>query len=163
MTDMPEPKRRRWVTPLLIASLAFNLMIVGLVVGRSLSPDGPHRSGFDPGPSRGLVGEPFVRALPSEERRALVRDILENRSQIRENRDSLRKRFEAFLEALRADPYEPETVGKLLLEQRNVAIGRQEIGEDLLLRRIEAMSDDERSAYADRLEDSLRRFTRHRD
>ena len=53
---------------------------------------------------------------------------------------------------------DPRKVRRLLADQRSVAQGRQELGEVLLLNRLEAMSAEERAAYADRLEKGLRSF-----
>ena len=151
------PKKRRWVTPLLYVSLFVNLLVAGLVIGAMLSPDGPRRRADDR-PARGVIGEPFVRALPAEERRALMKDVLSNGDRIRESRESLRQRFEAFLAALRADPFDSAEIARLLAEQRQVAVGRQEIGETLLMKRLEAMTPEQRANYADALEQSLKRL-----
>ena len=93
----------------------------------------------------------------------MLREIVRDAPQIRESRESLRARFEAFLSALRMEPYDPKTVAELLKEQQNVAVNRQEIGERLLLERLEAMSVSERNAYADALEQSFRRLKRPSD
>lgn len=154
------PKRRRWMIPLLVASLAVNLIVVGIVIGALLSPDGPRRGGDGQRSVRGVVGEPFFRALPEDARREMVRDLMANRDRARENRAALRQRFEAFLAALRSDPFDAAEVGRLLGEQRGAAVRRQELGEELLLKRLEAMSAEERAAYADALEDRLRNFRR---
>ena len=150
--------RRRWMVPLLLVSLALNLLVAGIVVGWAVSPAGRwHR---EMGPTRGVLGAPFVRALPAEARRQMMRDLVAERGRIRDSRESLRARFEAFLVALRANPYDPEAVRELLAEQREVALGRQEIGEGLLLKRLVAMTGAERAEYADNLEAALSRFTR---
>jgi len=167
MTDtsheqQPKPDRprhrRRWVMPLLFVSLAVNLLVAGLVVGHALSPDA--RFDREGRPARGVIGEPFIRALPDADRRALMRDVMQDRDRIRESRESLKQRFEAFLAALRAVPFDSDEVRRLLLEQREAAVGRQAIGEALLMKRLDEMSDDERAAYADRLEESLARLRR---
>ncbi|NNE82083.1 MAG: periplasmic heavy metal sensor [Silicimonas sp.] len=161
MTDTPPEKpRRSWIKAILFVSLALNLLVVGAIVGRFLSPDGPRSRDRVEGPVRSVIGEPFVRALSWDDRRALLEDLKSETPRIRETRENLRQRFEAFLVALRADPFVPEDIGRLLEDQRQVAKGRQELGEMLLLRRLEAMSAEERAAYADRLERSLRRLRR---
>lgn len=158
MTDTSQSTpKRRWVKPLLFVSLAVNLLIVGIVVGWSFS-DG--RKDRPQGPIRGVLGEPFVRALPDTARQAIRRDIENERGRISESRDVLRQRFQAFLEALRNEPFQPDNVTRLLQEQRQVGILRQEFGEELLLRRLSEMTPAERSAYADRLERELRRLRR---
>lgn len=158
-TDAPKP--RRWVTPLLFLSLAVNLLIAGLVAGAFLSPDGPRRSGDeDQRAIRGVLGEPFFRALPKDERRAMVRDIIGNREQFREGREVLRERFEGFLATLRTESFDRAQAERLLGQQREAAIKRQTLGEDLLLDRLEAMTPEQRSAYADELETRLKGLKR---
>lgn len=156
-TAPEQPQTRRWLKPLLFASLAVNLLVAGVVLGAFLSPDGP-RSRSEQGPARGIIGEPFIRALPKDDRRALVRDVMNNRDNIQESRESLRQRFQSFLAVLRTDPFDTEEATRLLREQRQVAVKRQEIGEALLMKRLEEMTPDERAAYADALEKSLRRL-----
>jgi uncharacterized membrane protein len=158
MSNSEDQKRRRWVLPLLFASLAMNLLVVGVILGWLISPGGHKRSEI--GPVRGLVGEPFVRALPDQQRRAMLRDVMRDAPRIRESRENLRARFEALLGALRADPFDTALVAALLDEQRDVALRRQDIGEGFLLQRLEAMTPEERKTYADRLETSLRRLRR---
>ena len=149
-------KPRRWITPLLVASLAFNLMIVGIVVGWALSPDGPRKERRDVGAVRGLVGEPFARALPAEDRRALLQSAVEDRDRLRENKEALSRRFAEFLAALEAEEFDPERLRSLLSEQRDAAIRRQEIGEDFLIERLSVMTRDDRVAYAERLREQLK-------
>ena len=158
--DMPPTRRRRWLLPVLFLSLALNLLIAGAFIGRAMAPDGPGRGERVSGPVRSVIGEPFVRALSKDDRQALFADIKRDAPRIRESRKDLRARFEAFLSALRADPFDTGEVQRLLEAQRQVARGRLEFGETLLLRRLEEMSAEERAAYADRLERSLRRLRR---
>ncbi len=155
-TTNPSAPRRRWLMPLLVASLALNLLVAGAILGRSFSPEAQRGKDRVSGPLRSVVGEPFVRALTREDRRALLADIRKEGPRIRENRESLRDRVEAFLTALRSDPFEPDVVRRLMEEQRSVAQGRQELGEVLLLNRLSAMTNEERSDYADRLAKGLK-------
>lgn len=156
----PSAPRRRWLLPLLIVSLALNLLVAGAILGRSFSPEAQRSKDRVAGPLRSVVGEPFVRALTREDRQALLADIRNEGPRFRENRESLRDRVEAFLTALRKDPFEPDVVRQLMEEQRSVAQGRQELGEVLLLNRLSAMTPDERAAYADRLAKSLKNLRR---
>lgn len=155
----PTPKRRRWLLPTLFVSLALNLLIVGIVVGAVLQ-GGRDKGGRPDGPTRSLLGEPFVRALTPHDRRALGREMLSNREALSENRANLRNRIERFLEALRQENFDREALAGILNEQRQLAVTRQQLGEDLLLMRLEQMSLSERRAYADRLGENLRRFRR---
>lgn len=158
-TSAPQ-KKRRWVLPLLFVSLALNLLVVGIVVGAMFQGGGKDRDGRPMGPARSVLGEPFVRALEPSDRVALGREIIANRDQLSENRSVLRSRVERLLEQLREEEFDREAVSALLSEQRSLAVNRQEVGEVLLLNRLEDMSVEERRAYADRLGESLMRFRR---
>jgi uncharacterized membrane protein len=145
------------MTLLLFASLALNLLILGAIVGWVLSPDGPRR---DDGPARSLMGAPFAEALSRPDRRALLGQMRRRAERIEGNRDELRQRFETLLDALAADPWDRVAVETVLEAQRVAALERQVIGEELLLDRLDAMSVDERRAYAQRLEERVRRWRR---
>ena len=160
MTEESTKPQRRWLVPALLVSLAINLLIVGIVVGFAISPKGPKNTERVSGHARSIIGAPFVRALPKEDRQALVKAIGAERGRLRENRAALRARFEALLIALRADPFDAVAISQLLQDQRSVAIRRQRIGENLLVERLSAMSPDERAAYAERLAHALRRLRR---
>ncbi len=159
-TPETPPKKRRWLMPLLLVSLAVNLLVAGLVVGAALSPDGPRKKGGDERAVRGVIGAPFFQSLPQEDRRAMVRDIIGNRDQFRESREQLRERFQSFLALLRAEDFNREDAERLLGEQRQAASRRQDLGEGLLLDRLEAMTQEQRTAYADQLEKKLKGLRR---
>lgn len=160
MTDTPQPKKRRWVMPLLGASLIANMLVVGIVLGAFFANrDGPPRDKVD-GPARSLVGAPFLRALAPEQRRALYGEVRKNGDRLRENRTDLRQQFEALLAAIQAEPFDAEMVQALLQKQRDVALRRQSIGESLLIAQLSQMKVEERVAYAERLSRDLRRLRR---
>ena len=90
----------------------------------------------------------------------MFREILRNREQFREGREELRTRVEGFLAALRAETFDRAEVERLLAEQRRAASRRQDLGEELLLDRLEAMTREERNDYADALADRLKGIRR---
>lgn len=159
MSEQPKPKRR-WVTPVLATSLICNMLIVGIVAGFVLSNSGGKKGERLDGPTRSVVGTPFIRALEPANRRALYQEIRRDEDRLRENRSALRARFEALLAALNAEPFDPEAVRMILREQREIALRRQDIGEALLVGQITNLSAEERAAYADRLARDLRRLRR---
>lgn len=159
-TTSSPTRKRRWVWPVLFLSLAANLLVVGVVAGAMLQGGGD-KDGRPGGPARSVLGEPFVRALEPGDRMALGREIVANRDKLRDNRSDLRRRVEVLLETLREEEFDREAVSALLTEQRQLAVTRQEVGEALLLNRLEEMSVEERRAYADRLGKSLMRFRRN--
>ena len=156
-TEAAKPKSRIWLRLLLGLSLALNLLVVGIVAGWMVSK-GPGRTPDDVNrTARSLGLEPFVRALAPMDRVALVRSAREERDGLRENRRALRARFERLVDAIRAEPYDPAAVRAVLEEQRGSIKERQEIGERLLLERLDAMTPEDRATYAERLEEELKR------
>ena len=159
MTEETTKTPRRWGRYLLVGSLALNLLIIGVVAGTLLG--GPRDRDRNP-LLRDLGFGPFVHALPKSSKNELTDALKREAGSLRDNRAELRKHFEAFLAALRADPYDPEEVARLIADQRNRIGERQVIGQKLLLEHIATMSAGERADYADALDSALRRPKRRR-
>jgi len=154
MTQTSPKTPRRWGRIVLVISLGFNLLIVGLVAGAMLG--GPRDRDRNP-LLRDIGFAPFVQALPRADKQAITAALKRDAGSFRENRAKLRHQFDAFLEALRADPLDAAHVAKLMSLQRSRIGERQHLGQTLLLERIEAMSVEDRRAYADALGKMLKR------
>jgi len=146
-----------WGKIVLFVSLALNLLIAGLVAGAVLN--GPRDRDRNPA-LRDLGFGPFVYALPRADRRELGDAMRRQAGAFRENRAEMRTSFEAFLSALRAEPFDPEALRRIVNDQQSRITERQNLGRQLLLERIEAMSVAERAAYAEELDRSLHRRAR---
>ena len=161
MTEMPKPqdqKPLRWGRVVLFASLAINLLVVGLLAGAMLRHG---RSDGHP-PLRDLGYGPFGAALSVEDRRELGRRMADRAGDLRTNRDDIRRQFAEMLAALRAKPFDGASLAALVAQQETKLAERKAIGQALLLERIAAMSDDERATFAGRLERTLRYAARER-
>ena len=158
MSDMPQPDPRprapRWMRWTLIASLAVNLAVVGVVAGTSLKRmSGEHR-----GPSvRALNLGAYTAALSTEDRRALRQAFRDELPSLREVRASQAEGQAAILSALRADPFDAAAVRDQLAAQQTRMAEGLALGQRLLMDRLEAMSAADRAAFADRLEERLSR------
>jgi uncharacterized membrane protein len=76
----------------------------------------------------------------------------------------LQQEFRAVLAALRAEPFDAQELRRLLDAGAERAQSRQELGRALVYDRIVAMSDADRRAFAERLEQGLsRRGPRQQD
>lgn len=153
----PVTRTALWVKVLLALSLGLNLLIVGIVLG-ALGRGGLGGDRLEG--ARALGPLPFVAALEPRDRRALGRALRDQAEPLRQNREMLRARFEALLEALRAETFDRRAVEALIAEQRDLAVSRQRIGERILLDHLGSLSHGERLLYADRLDKSLRRGRR---
>ncbi|WP_170758922.1 periplasmic heavy metal sensor [Ruegeria lacuscaerulensis] len=148
MSDNPKP-RRRWVSVLLSVSLALNLLIVGVALGTVYRVKGGDHGKAPPG-----FGPALYRALPKEDRKVLRGELSERHVKGAKLRA---QDFAALGAALRAEPFDPAAVQALLLQQAQFMADMQSALQEQWLARVTAMSDAERQAYADRLEDVVHR------
>lgn len=163
MQDMSQPpvppappqKSLRGLRIALGISVALNLMVVGLVAGAILRDGGPRERMV-----RDLDLGPFTEALSPEDRDALRRDFVAQMPEMREMRRSMRAEFKTLLGLLRAEPFDPEAMRQALAGQRARMQERVDLGQELLLQRLAAMTPEARQAFADRLEERLRRGSR---
>ena len=61
----------------------------------------------------------------------------------------------ATLDTLRASPFDQDAFVSAMAEQSGARVQREEMGRQILANRIAAMTDAERAAYADQLEERL--------
>ncbi len=150
-TPLPPPPKasRRWLLPV---SLALNLLVAGIVGGAAVR----HALGDGrPMMVRDLAFGPFTEALSPEDRAELRRSFLSRAGDLRDLRPESRTDFNGLLVALRATPFDLGAVRDLMAAQSDRMAERLGLGRDLLVERIAAMSDAERSAFAGRLEAAM--------
>lgn len=146
---------RPWVRVLLVASLTANLAVAGLAVGAAIRVGGDrHEKARPPMP----LGAQLYRALPREDK-----DLLRKRDrETREERTARRMAETAELDAaLRAVPFDPERVSDFVIRD---AVRQDTFERDMRqawMGRIVAMSDEDRAAYADRLQELMQGHDHH--
>lgn len=146
-----------WMRVLLVASLAINLLMLGIAGGAMLSR--ADRSG----PPRDMATALYMRALPDRHREVFedrMRGELRDR---RVGREALRGELAATLAELRAENFDAAAFAQRIARQRGRLAERTALGDSLLVERLAAMSLEERRAYADRLQETLVRLRRGRD
>lgn len=143
-----------WVKILLALSLAVNLAIVGLVAGLLIRAPGPLRGG-GPGLSYAL---PYIVALDREDRRAVMGTVRED-PDLPDRRDR-RAQFDDMLAALRADPLDEDVVRAVLARQASGVARVQSVAQEAWLELVSGMSAAERAAYADTVEQVLKKGPR---
>lgn len=155
MTDINNDKKPLsrtpgWVRILLIVSLALNLLIIGLVGGAMMRFGGP--DGMRPPPRS--IGAVLYRALPGEDRRALWSSSHRAHGG---NPGQRKAQILAVTEALRATPFDPGAI-ETALETHALELDKvQKSLQQNWLTRVQEMSDEQRQAYADRLEKPAKR------
>ncbi len=146
------PRSSRLQKRLLVVSLALNLVIIGVVAGMFFlggAKGAPQR--FD------LTAGPMTRAMDVE-RRGALRDALRESGAFRPaDRAQMRSDAIALLETVRAENFDDVAFRDALDRQRARLNTGQAAVLDALTQQISDMSLEERAAFADRLEEQMRR------
>jgi len=146
----------------LVVSLALNLVVLGAIGGwvlrhgtGPLGAHGPHAARM------AQMGGPLTHALDAEGRAAVAARLRGDRGAHAARRAALRESFQALLADLRARPFDPARMEARLAAQRARVADRFEAGHAALVAHLSSMSDAGRAAYADRLEENVRRWRGH--
>lgn len=149
--DPPRPLTRKW-SPLLMASLALNLLILGTVAGTVFA----HRAGHGFGPpdlniGRMVAGEQglrgFVRTLPKE-RRVIFRAAAEQtRQTLQPLRSTVRKAREDATLALKSEPFDSARFEKAMGDLINAESNARRAGVAILAGAVAQMTPAERDQF----------------
>lgn len=143
-TKKPTGMRRR-TKVLLAVSLGMNMLVIGAAGGMLFHKDGPNHS-------RDAAYGPYARALSHDDRKAIGKALRDEVGDFRQNMTRIRASYAALRGALTADVYDKELVHRLINEQQISGLKRYQVGQRLLLERLDAMSPQERKDFAKRLE-----------
>lgn len=153
---LPKPPFR-WGRVVLFVSLALNLAVAGVVGGAVLGRFGHDRNDLA---ARDIGFGLFTEALTPQDRKALRGAYAQARPDMRAERQKMRNDLRTILSALRAEPFDV-TVLQTALDTGSARIeARQAQGQVVVLDYLQKMSQPDRAALADRLEDSLKRRDR---
>lgn len=135
---------RRYAMPLLLGSLAVNLVLIGGMVGGYFAAS--RHGGLAHQPiERGIVG--FVRSLPRERAQTLLQPLESRRPQFKENRKALREARSAAFDAFTAEAVEPDKLQAALVRAGEAEDRMQALGTQLFVDLSQKMTPDERKAY----------------
>lgn len=146
MSDVEGQKTgmRRRTKILLATSLGLNMLVIGAAGGMFFHNDGPDRI-------RDAAYGPYTRALSHDDRKAIGKALRGEAGGVRQNQPKIRASYEALKTALTADAYDSDLVHRLIIDQQAHGLKRYQIGQRLLLERLDAMSPQQRRNFADRL------------
>ena len=149
-TGSGQPRTSKFRRLLLIVSLGFNLAIIGTFGGLALS------HGFKPPfPARDMGFGPFTGALTPEDKKALFTELKTHRTELRAQRAQMRADLQQFTQALKAPQFDEASYNAIMARLQARTVARLDLGQDLLLHRLQGMSQADRAAFADRLTTEL--------
>lgn len=145
-------KKIKWLRILFIASLALNILVIGILAGAALKPGG-FAGGRGPELGDGL----FSRALSEDDRREMRERLRPVGQQARTARGEAGKTLVELTQVLRSEPFDPSAAAALFDRMRTQGRDLRARGHDALLLQISGMTPAERAQFADRLEQELAR------
>lgn len=151
MAERRDQKPPRWMRVTLFVSVALNLLVIAAAAGFFIT-GGPEKR-VDR--TRADFGTVFVRALSDEDRRALRRDFETGLQRQGRDRGAFLEDLEATLDILQATPFSTDAFLEAMAEQSRARADRENMGRMVLVQRIADMTDAERAAYADRIEERI--------
>ena len=151
-TQISKPALPRGFKILLGVSLAVNLAVAGLMAGAFVrkTPGGPMG-----GKAQVNYARPYIQALPHDQRREVFEAL--RPAKRRADRVERRAHYADVVTILRADAFDRAAVEVVLAKQSASTLDAQSAGQAQWLNIIEKMNIEERRAYADGIEDALKR------
>lgn len=141
MTDQQPsvaPKRPRWLFPVLIASLALNLLFIGgFATAAWHHRKGPPRSG-----DYGLLG--FVKGLPAERQAVVSEQVTAARDAIRPLRRAVRDKWSETNSLMTVEPFDKEKFKSSMAELAEAEARYVAAVRDALAATAEKLTPDER-------------------
>ena len=131
-----------WLRALLVVSLGLNLLVLGGIAG------GLYRGHFHPHHADRMGGM-LSRALAEDDRRAILRELRRASGDARQAQAAV---MAGIATDLRAPQFDRARLEQRMAAQRALFGQRLELGQRLLLDRLERMPPAARAALADRLE-----------
>ncbi|ABS62576.1 conserved hypothetical protein [Parvibaculum lavamentivorans DS-1] len=157
MSDMNTPtpeKRRRWLGPALLVSLAVNLFLLGLISVPLIM--GPPDRGGPRGSMHGLFHESF-RDLPEGDRAAIRKVMIGHFPAIRPHLRSMRDAKSRLSEALAAEPYDEATVRAAFDDMDAAMREMTAIGQNAMMAGFAQLTPEQRRRVAEAMRESENR------
>ena len=152
---------RRWLMPLLVISLAFNLVIVGAALSGRFWPmhdeqGGRHRS-VD------LLPRSFFGDLDDERREELAAVFRARKPEFRDERRALREAASALADALERDPFDAQQAQSAIVEHAGRSRRLIDLGATIAADLVEALTPEERRALAQAIRQRLEQDRQRRE
>jgi uncharacterized membrane protein len=137
------PPKRGWMKYLLIASLALNLLIIGVVAGRMMA----WRHGYGPRDMGEFGLMRFSHTLSSEQRDTVHDMIKDGRVRAKPLRENVREARKAFVDAIASETFDKATVDAAAQRLSEAEKALRAARLDIFSATASKLTPDERKAY----------------
>lgn len=148
-----EPRKRRWLWPVLIVSLSLNLLFIGLVAGRMLTQD--DRGGRQ----RIFTGaiEKLMQDLPEAKRLHAGELLKKHRETVKTARRDLREARRNAREAVLTEPFDEAKVSAALARFREIRSVSHQSMHDMMLGLMKELNLEERKKLLSYIREGFRK------
>ena len=157
----PTARKRRWLAPLLVASLAFNLVIVGTALSGHFWPG--HSEHGRNQRSGDLVPRQFLHDLDEERREQLASVFRVKRPEFRQEYRARNAAAAALADALEREPFDRQAAQSAIAEHTLRSHGLVDLGAAVADEMIEALTAEERRALAEAIRHRLEQDRQRRE
>jgi len=154
------PKKRRWLWPLLIISLGFNLLFVGLVAGRIWTHG---YGGHDGARYRIFTGavEQLMKVLPDAKQQHASELLKRHRATIRQLRKQNREERRAAEDAVLTDPYDEAKVTEVFARFREIRNNQHQSMHTMMIGLLKDLTLKERQELLNNIHAGFKHRRRH--
>lgn len=138
---------------LLIASLALNVLVLGLIAGAFLRAEDERPGRRSPPIGREIGVAPILELLEPEDRRAMGREVFRELRRNPDRRAEMRGRLAAVATLLRQDVVDQAALEALFADHSEEVLRRHQKVQQVLAETLAAKTPEERAALASQLED----------
>jgi uncharacterized membrane protein len=146
--------RRRWLKPLLIVSLALNLLFAGLIAGAMWKRHHGHWR-----PKHVVLQlsiEQMMRELPPDKRTVGEKVLKQLRNEVRPSRGELRARRKEAVAALTADPYVEKEFSDKMAALRDIRESARRKRHEIVIEFVRDMTVAQRKRFVEIFRSNLR-------
>lgn len=150
-----------WTMFLLVASLAVNLLVAGMLGMRYFAPERMER--WSGASFTQLLPRRFLSDLPEERRREFLDLLKSRRDAFRQARQDMTATAERFADALERSPYDEAQVNAAIDDFTKLSTQLVDSGTLVTRQIIQKLTPEERAKLAKAVRDRLERMQRYRD
>lgn len=158
MADEQVKSKKSWMKYLLIVSLAFNLLVVGLVIGAKMGGHGPKDRHFKGGAGMHLL----MKSLPDSKRGEVRKYFRANRDKLRATGDAMRTSLNMISTAISAQPFDADTLNSAFADQRVHITSITQDAQKAFVAIIAGMTDAERAEFVENMQEHRHKWEKHR-
>ena len=145
----PSAGSRRWLVVLLVASLGFNLFVIGAAVAERVWPE--RAESIRTPRVTELLPRNFFMGLGRERRDELKVVFQERRQTFRDERRALREAAQRVADALAREPYDPELARRAISEYGSATQKLVDLGLGVAQDLVERLTPEERRQLAEHI------------